>query len=358
MFQQKCGKWIWYFENRESEFELPEDPSSLLAGADIIKDTPMTLVFRKGGLFFKWEKKAAGGIRGYFKNRYFSRAGREYRTLCNLRRNGFYVTPPVGFAVSQEGCILVTGEVAGAVSVAEYIADCYGKNEPLCRDFLVSWGEFWGTFVQSGYYSPDFHCGNVLYVEREKRFALVDLYGVRKPFRIRHKQQARMIFRQLKDAMEFLSEAELIQVLKSAGVIGNNEQYAEFLDFYAGEAQALLLRRLRCFDECNIRRRPFCREWNFAETAYLELPEEVIAEAWMKDFACQLHGIPHLHLLERNGTKLKMEKFCGEISAEEAEPLKKRVEAAGYDPASFGYCRNAGGRYAVCDGNIIASLRS
>lgn len=353
MFHIVSGKWHWYFLNREEQFVPPDDPVSLLAGAEIIKDSPGTVVFCRDGLFFKWEKNSGSGLRAELKNKYFSRAARELNTLRKLQRAGFEVTLPVGYGVSGGDCILITRQVAGAVSVMEYICNRYETGERLTEDFLSGWGKYWGKFVESGFYFPDFHCGNILYVESENRFVLVDLYGVRKQLKIRAGQKGRMVFRQLKDAMEFLSEAELKLVLKSAGIAENEEQYRAFLEFYAGEAQELLLRRVRDFDEHGLRYRPGRKKWNFPETEYRELPEEVADEVWMKDFAWQHHGIPHLHLLERDGNKVKMEKFAG-FAPEEAEAsLRKRVEIAGYDPDSLVYCLNDRGSAAVCDRKVL-----
>jgi hypothetical protein len=353
MFSLKSGKWQWRFLKEEEVFTPPGEAAALLDGAMIVKDNPVTTVFRRDGLFFKWEKDVVKGCRGKIKNRFFSRSAREFATLQKVCKAGFEVTPPVAYGFSDRDCMLITREVSGAVSVLEYLVDRYEKGEPLPEDFLSGWGTFWGKFINSGFYFPDFHCGNVLYAETEKRFVLVDLYGVYKPWTLRAEQKKRMVFRQMKDAMEFLSEQELKLVLKCAGIAGNEQQYTAFLEFYAGKAQELLLRRMRDFDERALRYRPGRKKWNFAETEQRELPETVLDEAWTKDFALQHHGIPHLHLLERDGGKMIMEKSAG-VAPEAAEnALRKRLEIAGYDPDLFVCCLNSGGRAVVCDRKVV-----
>ena len=352
-FHKVAGKWNWYFLNREESFIPPAEPSDLLDGAEIIKESSETLVFCRDGLFLKWEKGVSSGFAAELKNRYFSRASRELKTLQRLQSVGFDVTPPVGYGVSGCDCILITRQVPGTVSVMEYICSRYEKGERLTEEFLAGWGAYWGKFLKSGFYFPDFHCGNILYVESEKSFILVDLYGVRKQRKVCADQKGRMIFRQLKDVMEFLSEADLKHVLYHAGIVESEDQYFAFLEFYASEAEKLLQRRVRDFDEHGLRYRPGRKVWNFPETECRELPDEVIAEVWLKDFAWQHHGIPHLHLLERNGNKIKMEKYAG-IAPEEAEAsLRKRVKIAGYDPETLVYCLNDRGQAAVCDRKVL-----
>ena len=96
IFHKVAGKWNWYFLNREESFIPPAEPSDLLDGAEIIKESSETLVFCRDGLFFKWEKGVFSGFAAELKNRYFSRASRELKTLQRLQSVGFDVTPPVG----------------------------------------------------------------------------------------------------------------------------------------------------------------------------------------------------------------------------------------------------------------------
>ena len=354
MFHMKSGEWKWYFSDKISSFTPPPDPIDLLADADIIKDVPGTLVFRRNGFFFKWEKYPSGNWGKRLKRYLFPRSAKEFAALCRLQKQELIVTPPEAYAVGKNAGILVTREIAGSLSVMEYICRKYEKNEALTKEFLSSWGKFWGDFINSGFYFPDFHCGNVLFVEAEQRFVLVDLYGVRKPLIIRSKQKERMIFRQLKDSMEFFSDKELKLVLQSAGIAENEEQFFSYLRLHAAMADDVLKRRLRSFDEYAVRRRPDRKEWSFQETDQRILPEEVIEEIWMDDFALQHHGIPHLHLVKRCGNKLELEKCFSSASEKEEFSLRKRLEISGFDPELYIYCLTSGGKAVVCHKKVFS----
>lgn len=353
MFHLKLGEWHWHCSDKFKDFTPPADPSDLLGEVENVQKRRRSVVFCRNGLFFKWEKYSPCGLIKLCKRYLSPSIAKEFFTLRKLQRCGFAVTPPVAYAVSKNAGIWVTQEVAGARSVMEYICQKYEKNEVLTKEFLTSWGKFWGAVLNSGFYFYDFHSGNMLYVEQEQRFVLVDVQGVRKPWIISRKQKERMILKHIRDVMEFLSIDNLKIVLKSSGIAENEKEFSKFIQFYAIKAEETLKRHLRTFDEYTIRHRPDRKEWNFPETDERILPEDVIDDIWMNDFALQRHGIPHLHLLERNGNNLKIEKRFSAAPQDEEMVLRKRLEAAGYDPNSYIYCLNAGNRSVVCHKKVF-----
>lgn len=351
MYKFHTGEWLWYFNAPAADISTPEE---LMRDAVVIKNNPEVKVFKKDGRFFKWEIPTDQNFIKQLRYRLFPRGKNEFAVLSSVAGAGFPVTEPVGFGCNGIQSVLVTVELSGFQPVSGFLSDLYEKGEEIPADFLYDWGEFIGRFIESGFYFPDFHCGNLMYNSREKRFALVDLYGVRKVYFQRQKRQKRMYFRHLKDAMPFLNSRQLFLVLQSAGWMKNGGDPDGFLQYAAVSVREFLPRRLKSLQGKNISLRPDGKAWDFAACDQYRLTPEEAEKVWKNALLCQLFGIPHLHLTRLgNDGILTGEKMFRENKAVDNEELTNRLIAAGLPAGEFAVVSRENQTAAVVDRRLL-----
>jgi len=355
----QAGKWTWIFLQKPEKKDYFTAPDLLMQGAVVLKDMPDVKVFHRDDLFFKWEIAQNGKFSfDSIRRILFPRNKKEFFTLCSLQKDHFPVTEPVGYAYCGNQSVLITGK-AGGVSVMSYLCDIYEQGSVVPKEFLQAWGAFLNRFILSGYYFPDFHCGNLLYDPEKKSFSLVDVYGVRKVFFRETQRQYRMFFRQLKDAMPFLDRSDLQLVLQTSGIVYGENNFTDFLGYSAGAVQEFLPRRLK-----NWKKSPFClrpdgKKWNFRHTETTEIAPESVEKVRKHDILCQLFGIPRIHLAEiqENGTVVH-EEICGEADDSSRVYLLSRLALAGLETDAFAVVLNHAKMPVVVDRRLLKENQS
>lgn len=351
MYKSRSGQWKWYFS-----VPVPgiSTPAELMRDAAVIKDHPAVKVFKKDGYFFKWETPQEKHRLKKWCYRFSSRGRKEFKILQKVIRQGFAATEPLGFGCCGIQSVLITKELSGFQPVAGYLSDRYEKGEDIPADFLRSWGDFAGRFVVSGFYFPDFHCGNLMYHAGKKEFALVDLYGVRKVLFSRQRRQERMLFRQLKDAMVFLNDEQLFLVLQSAGWMERGGSPESFLEYAAQSVREFLPRRLKALRNRKFSLRPDGKKWNFAAGDQYRLTPAEVEKVWENALLCQLFGIPHIHLTGYSDDGVVSgEKFYIASGENDRQDLKKRLAAAGLPLDEFTVVFRENQTAAVADRRLL-----
>ena len=105
---------------------------------------------------------------------------------------------------SSRGQLLITRALPDAVQAGVYFfRNCLRDGAP-AEEFAGALAGFARQIISSGLFHPDFHCGNVLYLPERHKFALVDVYGVRKAFLFDRFQLFRMerILMELRQALD------------------------------------------------------------------------------------------------------------------------------------------------------------
>ncbi|MBE6355583.1 MAG: hypothetical protein E7058_00540 [Lentisphaerae bacterium] len=348
MYKFHADKWTWYFAAPPGE--APGTPEELMRNAEVIKDVASVKVFRRDGKFFKWEIPDESGWLKRLRYRLVSRSKREYDTLSAVIRQDVAATVPLGYGECGCQSVLVTGELTGYQSVLGFLCGIYEKGENIAPEFLQMWGRFIKKFLATGFYFPDFHCGNLLYNAETQKFALVDLYGVRKVFFDRKRRQKRMIFRQLKDAMPFLADEELAVVLRESGVM----DMEAFLEYSVQAVREFLPRRLKYAAGATQLDRPDGKKWKFAQSQQWYLPEAAADKVWHNMLLCRFFGIPHLHLTRMpGGGVLEGEAGYGYAGNARSGYIMQRLAAAGLPPEDFSVVLNQKQMAVAVDRRLI-----
>jgi hypothetical protein len=139
-----------------------------------------------------------------------------------LKRSGIPVTEPVCFAASARGNYLITKAFDG-ISAEEYLKE----NLP-DEKFLLQVAGLLKTLLDNGFIHRDFHLGNLLYDPAKKRFALVDVDAICRPFSfIRKFIPDRVKFHLLTEFREVLDKAALIKLFNELNVDDPENFYRE-----------------------------------------------------------------------------------------------------------------------------------
>ena len=144
----------------------PELAAERFAAAATVKSNPVREVRTDGKYFYKLDRR----------NRSF--AG-EFAAAKLLEARRIPVVEHLWHGRIPEGALLVTRALPGAPTVREYISSRIPDGA-----FQRNFAAFIREFLESKLGHDDLHIGNILYLEEEKRFVLVDVRAVRK-FRLR-----------------------------------------------------------------------------------------------------------------------------------------------------------------------------
>ena len=118
---------------------------------------------------------------------------------------------------SSRGQLLITRALPDAVQAGVYFfRNCLRDGAP-AEEFAGALAGFARQIISSGLFHPDFHCGNVLYLPERHKFALVDVYGVRKAFLFDRFQLFRME-RILMELRQALDRGTMLRLLSREGV--------------------------------------------------------------------------------------------------------------------------------------------
>ena len=342
MYHFDSGAWRWIFLTSPADVSFFTDPETMSRNGLIVKDHPDVMVFKYENMFFKWEKSRKKTFSAAVRARLRPRAYKEFKTLCRLAAAGLSVTAPIGCGVCKNESVLITRSEENAIPVWSYFCNQFEQKRSVPEDFLDIWGRFIGKFIAAGFYSADFHAGNLLYNESEKRFILVDVYGTRKSlFRTPHKKVMRMIFRQLKDVSCFMSQQMINRVLDGINAAGCRVSKESFPPFCTASVREFLPRRMKDFDpELSLVRRPDGKVWNI-ETEEIKAEKSAVEQLRKNNFLLNLYGIPHLLATGYSEDTISREKINGPAPEECCASLRQRLQDAGFRSKDFFFCLNS-----------------
>lgn len=216
MYKRTGNSWNWYINDERLISLIAENPQQLMKNSTLVKqDEGQTTVFCRDGFFFKWYNYPYKNLLRKIRYVCCSRAEREYRAVCLCQEYGFPVSPPAGYGACGTQSILVTGELAGYVTVGELFRKNAGN---LDEQFLLKYSDFVSRCIDSGLFFPDFHCDNIMYSGEKKAFALIDMYGVRRMRGKNRRKQFRMLMAQISGIGKFLPADKFFYMLRESGI--------------------------------------------------------------------------------------------------------------------------------------------
>ncbi|MDD5697487.1 MAG: lipopolysaccharide kinase InaA family protein [Victivallaceae bacterium] len=182
----RINDWQWMIETPallHGWFDHWED----FARNSAVKQNPVRTVFKVEDLFYVKIEQPAGFWRRA-RNRLAPKAAREFAAGRALATAGVPVVRHLGWAKRGSAVMLLTEALPESCSALEYWHReiVYGPETP--KKFLTGLAEFLNPFFAAGFYHPDFHLGNLLYCAPSGNFALVDVYGVRRPKKLSPRQ--------------------------------------------------------------------------------------------------------------------------------------------------------------------------
>lgn len=208
--------WRWEFSPGTAADELGPAPQHLLETAELIKANPVRKVFRSGEFYLKLDLRTG------------NRLLREWRSAELLAARHIPMVEHLALGRSATGELLITRALPDAVQAGTYFFRTCLRDGAPAEEFAESLAEFARQIIGSGLFHPDFHCGNVLYLPERKKFALVDVYGVRKSTlfdRFRHYRMERILM----ELREALDRKTLLRLFTEEGIAAPEEFYRKAL---------------------------------------------------------------------------------------------------------------------------------
>ena len=195
------GKFRHFAEGAEKVFPQG-DPMAAFVSPEPVKQNPVREVWKTGEYFFKFDKRP----RHDFK--------KEFRRACALARRGVPVVRHLACGRTDRGACLVTAALSGSVTVEEFI-----RGRVPDEKFLAAAVDFLKLLERKKVVHRDFHPGNVLYVEKDNAFFLVDVRDAFPARRFNGFLFSRLPFlRFLCDLSENLSDARVCELLRRMDV--------------------------------------------------------------------------------------------------------------------------------------------
>ncbi len=197
--------WKWEFASETAAAELGSTPQNLLETAEPVKANPVRKVFRSGEFYLKLDLRPG------------DRLSREWRSAALLATRHIPMVEHLALGRASCGELLITRALPDAIQAGTYFhRSCLRDGVP-AEEFAESLAEFARQIIGSGLFHPDFHCGNVLYLPERNKFALVDVYGVRKATLFDHFRRYRME-RILMELRQALDRGTMLRLLSREGV--------------------------------------------------------------------------------------------------------------------------------------------
>lgn len=373
MIRRRAGAWVYFAVSPEVWAEIGPFPHEKTEDTEMVKINPVRVVYRRGDCFYKLEIPKAANLVTFFGAIFRPKAKSEFRTLRMLERYGVPVTPPLAAGQASTVSMLVTRAIPGSVSVGDYAARHFVRAGEDPWPFLTRWAEFVRKFVDSPFFHPDFHNGNILYREATGEFALVDVYGVVYAVLIDRATRRHIMYRILHEFREFLDRDGMLRLIELAGAAADRAGAEQFY-------RRLLIRTARhAAREGKKRRRQFLANYaKFIEKATWDGREillhldagreprakvaelaggsyEIVTGAAAElealrlcDFELARHLIPHCCVVAYDPAKGALYREKGEGAAiETPEWLEERLRIAGFRPEEFECVRDRFGRIAV-----------
>jgi|GEM_PF-785977 len=214
----------WTFASEEVSAELGGQLESLLENGEEVKANPVRRVVRSGDYFLKFDRRGAARLRG------------EWKSAKLLAHYGIPVVEHLGCGDSPEGGCLITRALPDSEAVAEYYWRTFVRDGEDPEPFLKRFIPFLRCLLTSGLFHPDLHIGNILYDRTNRRFALVDVRGVRKAGPLDRYFRSYRMHRIVMELREVLSRERQIRLIEECGIPDAEAFYVRALD---READAL-----------------------------------------------------------------------------------------------------------------------
>jgi hypothetical protein len=319
----KMNGWKWTIREAgllDGWFENYDE----FVSSSTVKVNPVRTVFKVNDLFFVKMEQPEGfwrKLRGFLA----PKAKREFATGFELEMSGVPVVKHLGWGHRGGSSMLLTEAFPNAVSVLQYWNEQIIHGHIRSIDFLPQLAEFLNLFLLSGFFHPDFHLGNILYNPQDKSFALVDVYGIRRPENLssRQKKRHQHIIFELKDG---ITDKQAVGLIIQLGFADDENSAAKVwekgLHREVEFANAVWpKRKVQILDNYH----KFVMKLQFDETIYLlrknpggnlavnfdqvpdclngnnfdvvRLPASQAEDIWLKSFRLELLGIDHIRPL-------------------------------------------------------------
>ena len=148
----------WRFAEGAEKLFPQGDPMASFVSPVPVKRNSVREVWKSGGYFFKFDRRPRHGF------------GKEFRRACALAARGVPVVRHLACGTTERGACLVTAALPGSVTVEESI-----RGRAPGEKFLAAAVDFLRLLERAKIVHRDLHPGNVLYVEENNAFFLVDV---------------------------------------------------------------------------------------------------------------------------------------------------------------------------------------
>ena len=193
---------FWRFADSQAHSLLGNDPMQHFKDAVMVKSNPVREVWRTEEFFFKFDKRSSHSFTG------------EFSRACALHKKGIPVVQHLACGRTELGNCLITRSLQNSQTVDEFIS---GRIPD--ENFLNSLINFLKLLERRKVIHRDLHFGNVLYVEKDNYFCLVDVRDAHPArwydfFLFSRLPQRRLIM----ELMENLPTPKLCELLRKTGV--------------------------------------------------------------------------------------------------------------------------------------------
>ena len=349
--------WQWHFLQESDQKAFDPDPEVMMYETDVLKNTRFRVVFRKNDCIVKYYISPPDqGLFRKLKNRFRPKARSEFETLCELQKQCVPAVEPVAWGQNgSQGSCLITREMPESISANDFFHTAIGEENRECPEFWRGWCSFVRDFLNSGFDHPDFHNGNILYRQDNHKFALVDVYGIKRSSSPDVRKMAMIV----REFSSFLTKDKLINLLENCGIRDPEKFYTEMFRYGAKQIRKEFPRRLDQFRNNyekfvkvkgkmifhrNGARHPIPLE----NTEKMQCSVQEAKKAREADFYLNLCGIPRLRIaaFEAPGT-LYVEKMSDKIPPAAEADLQERLILAGLDPEKYFFTADRFGRAVV-----------
>ena len=152
----------WHFADKSARELLGNDPMQHFQSAVCVKSNPLREVWKTQDFFFKFDKRSGHGFR------------KEFSRACALKKRGIPLVNHLAYGKSEMGSCLITQALNDSVTISEFLE----KKRPDDK-FFNALIDFLKLMEYRQIIHSDLHCGNVLYVEKDNFFCLVDVRDAR-----------------------------------------------------------------------------------------------------------------------------------------------------------------------------------
>ncbi|QSH41142.1 lipopolysaccharide kinase InaA family protein [Lentisphaerota bacterium ZTH] len=376
----KRNGWTWHIVDPQLLDGWFNDWESFCQDS-CIKSNPVRRVFTVDNLFHvKLEQPLGAGRK--LKSFFSPKASKEFNVGRALEAAGIKVVKHLGWARKGSHNMLLTESLQAAVSVHDYWMRQIVFNGGDRTHFLLNYAAFLKEFLNSGFYHPDFHCGNILYSPQSKSFALVDVYGISKPARLTAKQRhihehivfefkygidreeaaalivAAGIKKDINSALSFWHKGLTAEYRRIRNAFPKrlqqlNEYYPKYVNRIETDDSRVFVIKLFPTGLAEFTAGEIPDNLNGNHFDVMQVPADAARDLWIKSFKLNLLGIDHIQPLifeEPNVLYFeKVQKGTSEAFPEDIACLEEKAELCGIEIADTRILKTAAGRVMIED---------